>query len=205
MRTRLAGALALLLILPSCKKDRDSNTPDSSTSSSSSRRVAKRGVKPLEICEHLANMAAAEVGLREPPIDEQLMNECESELTIEAGIRGTDNWNEFGSCVLDSRDQAELEHCNRSYPMPGQVAVVASDGSRELEVCEHMIEVLMLENAAETGEVPTLTPDERAAVVEECARSFVAEQKPTRSDGAYHRMLDCIELAQSSEHMRACE
>lgn len=205
MQTRLVGALALLLILPSCKKDRSSHAPESNTSSSSSRRVAKRGVKPIEICEHLASMAAAEVGLRESVIDERLMNECESEVAIEAGVRGTDNWNAYGSCVLDSRNAAELERCDLSYPMPGQVAVVASDGSRELEVCEHMIEVLMLETAAETGEVPTLTKDERDAVEQECARSLVAEQKPTRSDAAYRRMLDCIELAQSSEHMRACE
>lgn len=195
--------MLVLLLVPGCK--RDTQTPEDGASSSGSRRVAKRAVAPMEVCEHLANMAADEAGLRKPEIDAQLMRECESELTLEAGMRGTDNWNAFGRCVLDSRSEAELQHCNITHPLPGPAGLVASDGARELEVCEHMIEVLMLESAAESGEVPQMSADERSKVEEECARSLVAEQKPQRSDAAYHEMLDCIELAQTTELMRACE
>ncbi|HVH97235.1 MAG TPA: hypothetical protein VM869_00930, partial [Enhygromyxa sp.] len=183
MRTRLVWALTLLL-LPGCK--RGTQAPeDGGSSASDSRRVAKRAITPLEVCEHLAKMAADEAGLRKPEIDAQLMRECESELALEAGMRGTDNWNAFGDCVLGSRSEAELQHCNASYPLPGPAGLVASDGSRELEVCEHMIEVMMLETAAQSGEVPQMTADGRSKLEEECARSMVAEQKPQRSDAAY--------------------
>lgn len=199
----LASALALLLV-PGCKRQH-SQAAEHEPSASSSRRVAKRSIEPIEICQHLAKLAAKQAGLRKPAIDERLMNECESELTIEAAMRGTDNWNTFGDCVLRSRSEAELAHCNLTHPMPGPGGLVASDGSRELEVCEHMIEVLMLESAAATGEVPRLSADERDALEQECARSLLTEQKPQRSDHAYHEMLDCIALAQTSELMRACE
>jgi hypothetical protein len=203
MRTRLGpvcgvGALALLVTLVGCKQRR-SEAPEHD-SSASATPDSKRNIKPAEVCKHLAHVAATEAGTRDSAIDRDLLDACEAEVAIEAGVRGTDNWNEFARCVLASRNPEDLELCNHLYPLPQP-----GPGSRELAVCEHLIEVLMLETAAQSGQVPQLTAEERERIEDDCARSLVLEQKPQRSPEAYEQMLDCMAGAQTRELMRACE
>jgi hypothetical protein len=199
MRTRFVWALALLVPLLGCKQRR-TEAPEHGSSSSSARAGTWRNIKPADVCKHLAHVAASEAGTRDSAIDRELLHKCEAEVAIEAGVRGTDNWNDFAQCVVASRNRDDLELCHHLYPLPQP-----GPGSKELQVCEHMIEVLMLESAAQSGEVPQLSAEERQAIEDECARSLVLEQKPTRSPEQYDKMLDCMAVAQTRELMRACE
>lgn len=205
----------LLLLVTACQKQpteapEDERGPSSRVGYGELAWQESTSIQPREVCQHLANMVAAEAGMSEAPIDPQMMAECEAELGVEAGIRGTDNWNAIAGCVLQARTEADIDYCDRTYPMPAQAGAQPGPGmvavsERELEVCEHMIEILMLESAAEMGAVPSLTREERQELVDECAQVMAAEQKPTRSPDEYERMLGCIEAAQTSDQMRACE
>lgn len=225
MRRPAVWALPLLLVT-ACKKQ-PTEAPEDERSSSSRSGYDDRAwnespsVQPREVCEHLARMVAAEAGMSEVPVDPQMMAECESELGVEAGIRGTDNWNAIAGCVLQARTEADIDYCDRTYPMPSQGGPsqggpsqggspgtsydLSAVSDREFAVCEHMIEVLILESAAEMGAVPSLTPEERRSLVDECAGTLVFEQKPAQSPDAYEHMISCIEAAQTSDQMRACE
>ncbi len=220
MQPRLSWALPLLLAIVACK-EQPTEAPEDGPSSSPagygelawSESAPSRSIDPREVCEHLARMVAAEAGMSEAPIDPEMMADCEAELRIEAGVRGTDNWNDVANCVLQARTGADIDYCNRTYPLPGSVPGQPGPGpnpggsvtERELLACDHMIEILMLESAAEMGEAPQLTSEEREALVGECARALAFEQRPQLSPDEYERMLVCIESAQSSEQMRACE
>ena len=216
-RTRLVWVLPLLLL--GCKK-RESEAPEdpgfAETNGYGSQpwtESSTAGVQPLAVCEHLARMVAAEAGVSELDLDPRMIQECEAELAIEANVRGTENWNAIANCVLQARSEADIDFCDRSYPMPGNAGPGPSGpgpsgppvGERELAVCDHMIEVFMLESAAETGEVPEVTRDERDAVVQECAAALVLEQAPALGPAEYERLLGCIEQARSSAQMQACE
>lgn len=111
---RLAWALPVLLIFTGCKPDA-TDAPDAGSSSSDSGDAS---ILPIEICQHLARIVAAEAGVRDAQIDPRIMTECEQDLSLEAGIRGTDNWNALAACVLESRDKADLDTCDQFYPMP---------------------------------------------------------------------------------------
>jgi hypothetical protein len=217
MQTRLVWALLLATV--ACK-NQPSEPPEQQPRSSPRSGYGElawtepTSIQPIEVCEHLTRMVAAEAGVSDPPIDPKLMADCESELAVEAGIRGTDSWNAIASCVLQARTKADIDYCDRTYPMPSQGRSqpgsqpgyeVHAVSERELVVCEHMIEVLMLESAAELGAVPTLTVEERQALVDECAQTLAFEQKPALSPAEYEQMLGCIADAESSDQMRACE
>jgi hypothetical protein len=208
----LIWLLPVLLAPLACKKqptqDPESEAP-ATAGYGSLAWTDERSVQPREVCEHLARMVALEAGLAEPPIDPTMMAECETELGIEAGIRGTDNWNDIAHCVLEARTEADIDRCDRNYPLPNQAGsgadAPAAVAERELSVCAHMIEILMLESAAETGEVPPLSSADRRGLVEDCAASLTYEQRPGMNPDAYEAMLGCIERAQTSEQMRSCE
>ncbi len=224
MRSRLVRALPSLLVplvLVACK-GRRSEPPEpgpepvagygSLAWTEAEAAAPTPAIRPIEVCEHLARMVAAEFGDEAPPIDLRMLAECESDLAVEAGLRGTDNWNAIAGCVLAARTEADIDACDRRHPMPAQSGPAADEpgagepgvGERELQVCAHMIDIFMLESAAESGEVPQLTRADRDELERGCAESLSQEQ-PARGGADYERMLACIEQARSSEQLRACE
>jgi hypothetical protein len=215
MRTRFVSALPILLVLvtaSSCKRG-SSEAPDDEPPPRKGYGdlmwSESTSIQPLEVCQHLGEVVAAEAGQPGTPIDPNLLANCEADMRIEAGLRGTDGWNAMASCVMNSTTAADIDYCDRTNPLPEQgggsggprnVAV----GERELGACDHVIDILMLETAAASGEVPPLTIDERRSLVQECAEALVLEQEPVLSPADYERLLECMETAESSVALRDC-
>lgn len=162
-------------------------------------------IAPIEICMHLAGLAAAEAGVSEPQFDPQLLAECERELAVEAAVRGSDNWNGMAACVLQARSGPEIDACNRAHPLPAPEAQgLPGEGSRERAACDHLVELLLLETAAESGEVPMLSSEERVGLSNECMATLLDEQQPNLSPADYDALLSCLIDARSSEQIQAC-
>lgn len=162
-------------------------------------------IAPIEVCMHLAGMAAAEAGVSEPQFDPQLISECERELTVEAAVRGSENWNGMAACVLQARSGPDIDECNRAHPLPSPEAQgLPGEGSRERAACDHLVELLLLETAAESGEVPMLSNEDRLGLSNECMATLLDEQQPNLSPADYDALLTCLLDARSSEQIQAC-
>jgi hypothetical protein len=218
MNSRLAWVLPALLAIAACKS-KASQPPDaragesSETPSGYEEAAYSTAIAPLQVCEHLAHMVAAEAGVSDPQIDPQMMAECERELTIEAAARGTSNWNGVAGCVLEARTGAELDACDRKYPLPSQAPPPGSaasagsptgDDSRERAACANMMEIIMLETAAEMGAVPEVTDAELAQLSDDCVNVLITEQRPNLSPADYGALLSCISSATTGDQIRQC-
>jgi hypothetical protein len=207
MYRRLAWALPALLVL-GCKPKPPQipDDEDRATSSGYGDAAYATGIQPIQVCEHLARMAAAEAGVLDPQIDPSTMAACSRELDIEAATRGTANWNEIASCVLRAQTDVDINDCDETHPMPtGPTSWDRADTERERIVCEHMLEIIMYEAAAELGTgAPPLSEQDRRELSDECVESFMAEQRPNLDAGAYEQLLTCIADAQSGAQMQTC-
>jgi hypothetical protein len=211
MYGRLAWALPALVALAGCKA-KSTEPPESS--GPSGQTESRRGytdayttggtIAPLDICMHLAGLAAAEAGVDEPQFDPQLIADCERELALEAAARGSENWNGMAACVLQARNGPDIDECNRAHPLPNQTRVLPGAGSREQEACDHLVELVLLETAAEHGEVPIVSSEERQGLRDECMAALVDEQQPNLSPADYDALLTCLIGAQTSEQIQAC-
>ena len=171
--------------------------------------------RPRLVCEHIMAMVLAEAGVTEPgDHDERVMAECEAELSAEAELRGPDNWNAIASCVLQAGNETELEACDRAHPMPSSAPsspggpggpVVTGEHPRERQACDHMIQVIIDEATAETGQVPTVSSEERQQLSDDCVGSLIMHERPNRSPASYQQLLDCIGRATTGPQLQACE
>lgn len=209
--TVLVLALASIA-LGGCKKTKPSDEPTHATEESrrgyaDAYTTGDRSIAPLDICMHLAGLAAAEAGVSDPQFDPQLIADCERELTLEAAVRGSENWNGLAACVLQARNGPDIDECNRAHPLPdpdAQGLPLPGQGSRERAACEHVVELLLLETAAESGEVPMISSEERLGLTNECIATLLDDQKPNLSPADYDALLTCLLDARSSEQIQAC-
>jgi hypothetical protein len=63
---------------------------------------------------------------------------------------------------------------------------------------------LLLETAAESGEVPMLSSDERNGLRDECMITLLDDQQPNLSPAEYQVLLTCLLATRSSEQIQAC-
>lgn len=162
-------------------------------------------IPPIEICMHLAGLAAAEAGVSEPQFDPQLLADCERELTLEAAVRGSENWNGMAACVLQAHSGPDIDQCNLAHPLPNPEAQgLPGEDSRERAACDHLVELLLLESAAESGEVPMISHEERLGLTNECMVTLLDEQQPNLSPADYDALLTCLIDARTSEQIQAC-
>jgi hypothetical protein len=208
IRSALPALVALALA--GCKAKQPSEPPERTSEPRRGYADAAYGngvvsIPPLEICMHLAGLAAAEAGVIEPQFDPQLIADCERELALEAAVRGSENWNAMATCVLAARGGPDLDECNRAHPLPApQAQGLPGEGSRERAACDHLVELVLLETAAEQGEVPDIASAERRGLVDECVAVLVDEQQPNLSPADYDALLTCLLDARSSEQIQAC-
>jgi len=217
MYERLVWALPLLASL-GCKP-KPSEEPEAPRSPSVSADYsaqafrAPASIQPIELCEHLARMVAAEAGVAGQPIDPQMMADCETELSMEAALRGTDNWNAIAACVLASRNDADLDQCDRRFPLPDDAGDRGDSGDLaefgdlflERETCGHMIEILLRDSAGQQAPPPELSEDELAGLREQCVSSLVRDQRPYLRPDDYVEMLECIGRAESGAQLHECQ
>jgi hypothetical protein len=201
--------LALAGSLGGCKKVEPSDSPEPADEPrrgyTDAYASSVGSIPPIEICMHLAELAAAEAGVIEPQFDPQLIADCERELALEAAVRGSENWNAMAACVLQSRGGPDLDDCNRAHPLPEpQAQSLPGEGSRERAACDHLVELVLLETAAELGEVPVVPNEERRGLVDECMVVLVDEQQPNLSPADYDALLTCLIAATSSEQIQTC-
>jgi hypothetical protein len=112
----------------------------------------------------------------------------------------------MATCVLEARSGPDLDACNRDHPVPELTAPEpAGTDSRERLVCDHLVELLLLETAAESGEVPMLSGEERRELVGECVTTLLEERRPIVSPADYDALLACLIDARSSRHIQSCE
>jgi hypothetical protein len=207
---RVVLVLALVSSLWGCKTGKPSDSPEPAATEShhgytDAYASSVASIPPVEICMHLAGLAAAEAGVIEPQFDPQLIADCERELSLEAAVRGSENWNAMAACVLQSRSGPDLDDCNRAHPLPDRQAQrLPGEGSRERAACEHLVELVLLETAAEQGEVPVVPIEERRGLVDECMVVLVEEQQPNLSPADYDALLTCLIDAASSEQIQTC-
>ncbi|PRP93404.1 hypothetical protein ENSA5_43030 [Enhygromyxa salina] len=212
MRARFVWVLpAAMLGLMACKPKPPKvpdDEPKATGASGYGDAAYSTGIAPIQVCEHLAAMVAAEAGIPDPQIDPSMMAECERELSIEAATRGTSNWNEVAGCVLEAQTEADINYCDRTYPLPGSGSAASpapsGDDSRERRVCEHMFEIVMIEATAELGEAPQITASERRQLSDECVATLVQEERPNRDAASYDQLLSCIGAANSGAEMERC-
>jgi hypothetical protein len=205
------GAIVLALVLVSiggCKA-KPSDAPEHATDDrrgyAEAYTAGASSIAPIEICMHLAGMAAAEAGVSNPQFDPLLLADCERELTVEAAVRGSENWNGMAACVLQARSGPDIDACNVAHPLPDPDAQgLPGEGSREQVVCDHLVELLLLETAAESGEVPMLSSEERKGLRDECMVTLLDDQQPNLSPGEYQVLLTCLLATRSSEQIQAC-
>lgn len=203
-------ALALLL-LPACKRKQDNSElerPGGAGTQEQAYVEQQPGqvIAPTQVCTHLMDLAAASAGV-EAEYDEQLLRECERELGLEAQARGPDNWNAIASCVLQSRNEADIDACDRNHPMPGAAPAAGGplpqDGP-ERRACDHMVDVLLTEASQAEGSPIQITEAERREISDDCVAKLLTDQ-PQIDPVEYQRMLDCVQMASSSAEMKACE
>ena len=70
--------------------------------------------------------------------------------------------------------------------------------------CIHMIEVVMAETAAATGEMPQVPESELDLMLAECGQMF-AEERASRSPESFQAMVACLDQAQSTQEFEACD
>lgn len=207
MDRRLSWALPILLVL-GCKPKppKMPDEGDRATTTDYGDAAYATSIAPIQVCEHLARMVAGETGVLDPQIDPSTMAACDQELNIEAAMRGTANWNEIAACVLQAKTEADLNTCDENHPMPaGPNGLGEADTQRERAVCEHMLDIVMLDTAAELGtELPPLSDKERQELSDECVNSFLAEQRPNLEPSIYDQLLTCIANAQTGADMQGC-
>ncbi|KIG16289.1 hypothetical protein DB30_04749 [Enhygromyxa salina] len=163
-------------------------------------------VQPMQVCEHLARMFEAENGHPEAKVDPRLLADCDHELRIEAATRGSANWNEIATCVLQAQTDDELEACDQRYPMPGNATALPASTEREQAACDHMFDIVMQETAEELGTAPpTISAQERQDLTDECVELFMVEHRPNLDDDSYARLLGCLTHAETGIQMQQCE
>ena len=201
MYRRLAWALPALLVL-GCKP-KPPQIPDEveeTPTADYGEAAYATSIPPIQVCEHLARMVAAEAGVLDPQIDPNTMVACDKELNIEAAMRGTANWNEIAACVLQAQTEADLDACDQQHPLPA-----AANSERERSVCEHMLEVVMQETATELGtQIPPLSDQDRRELGDECVEELLTEQRPNLAPSEYEQMITCIANAQTGAQMQQC-
>lgn len=205
MDSRSIWALSALLTLVGCKPKpqlpvEGPGTTDAYGEATQSGDPAS--IRPLEVCESLMRVAAAEAGVSDPQVDSGLLAECERELGIEAATRGSDNWNSLAGCVLRASSGADIEACDRANPMPGDAA--PSQVTRERIACENMLAIFEVEVSLEMGEQPPMTDAERTELVDECIAALLEEERPNLSPEDYDLLLRCVASAGDGEQLRAC-
>lgn len=207
MDRRLAWTLPALLVL-GCKPSPPQvpEDGDQTTGVHYGEAAYATSITPIQVCEHLARMVATEAGVLDPQLDPSTMAACDQELEIEAAMRGTANWNDIASCVLQAHTEPELDACDKEYPIPaGPQGWSEADIEQERAVCEHMLEVVMHETAAELGtQIPPLSDGERRGLSTECVESFLLDQRPNLDPSAYQQLLTCIANAQTGPQMQDC-
>jgi hypothetical protein len=205
--TGLGLGLALVA-LGGCKPkppDEPTHAPEARRGYTDAYTAGTSSVAPIEVCMHLAGMAAAEAGVSEPEFDPKLIADCERELTLEAAVRGSENWNGMAACVLQARSGPDIDACNLAHPLPNPEARgLPGADSRERAACDHLVELLLLETAAENGEVPMLSHEERGGLINECMVTLLDDQQPNLSPADYDALLTCLLDARSSEQIQGC-
>jgi hypothetical protein len=205
--TGLGLALALVALV-GCKpkpSDEPTHAPEARRGYTDAYTAGASSIAPIEVCMHLAGMAAAEAGVSEPQFDPQLLADCERELALEAAVRGSENWNGMAACVLQSRSGPDIDACNLAHPLPKPDAQgLPGEDSRERAACDHLVELLLLETAAESGDVPMLSNEERLGLSNECMVTLLDEQQPNLSPADYDALLTCLLDARSSEQIQSC-
>jgi hypothetical protein len=162
-------------------------------------------VEPYELCGHLARILIASGAIADPAVATQIVAGCENEMTIERELRGEESWTLVTTCVMAATTEAEVQRCDDMYPVPAAPAVPPGvDATRERQACAHVIDVFVEEETAVIGAPPQMGPEERLAIIEECAGTLVAGRL-NQSAEDYERSLRCIEQAQTSAQLNNCE
>jgi hypothetical protein len=162
-------------------------------------------VAPIEVCMHLAGLAAAEAGVSEPEFDPNLIADCERELSLEAAARGSENWSGMAACVLQARNGPDIDACNLAHPMPNpETRSLPGADSRERAVCDHLVELVLLETLAENEALPMISHEERSELIDECMVTLRDDHQPSLHPADYDALLTCLLDARSSEQIQAC-
>ncbi|NVB39129.1 hypothetical protein G6O69_14895 [Pseudenhygromyxa sp. WMMC2535] len=215
-RWLLCASAALSLCFVACKRDKDSTDPEEGTTAGGETQAGPSasaaygsGPSVSDVCMHLYQIVAADAGQPDAPVDPQMMDECQRELSAEQQMRGPENWAAVGNCVLQASSELEIDACDRAHPMPGQQGggpgMAIDPNSVESQVCVHMLEIVITETAEIQGAMPELSEDELRSLHEECVLSLLEGEKPNRSPESYQGLLECIAAGTNSAALQSCE
>jgi hypothetical protein len=196
------GLVALaLLSLPACKRDRGPSEPEPDGSNYDNPTPT-----PHEVCTHLADMIARELGGVDPRIQAETIATCTQDMTNEQQMRGTEGWDAVARCVIAAQNETDIDRCDELYPATNGGPATAATGKEE-EVCVIMVSVIAVEMLAEAeaaGEPPPeLSEGEVRAAHAECMSSL-EQARQNRTGADYDGLLDCLAASQSTQDMDRC-
>jgi hypothetical protein len=198
------GLIALaLLSLPACKRERGGPSEPGAEPATSYDSPTP---SPQEVCIHLAEMIAIELGGVDPQIQAETIATCTQDMTNEQQVRGSEGWDAVARCVMAAQNEADIDRCDQLYPASNAASPNAPTG-KEDEVCVIMVSVIAVELMAEAEAAgqppPELSDDEVRAAHAECLRSLeTARQSRTGTD--YDRLLGCLANSESTVAMDQC-
>jgi hypothetical protein len=127
---------------------------------------------------------------------------CLRRYRIARVFRSIGNWKTVVSCIDASPDLQAVDACERTT-LPAFAP--NSEYPRESATCMHLFALLILE---EMGVEPMLETEDFAEfepLVHECIDGLVGETRTERNPTEYLELLDCIDRAQTSASVDACE
>lgn len=207
---RLVPGLVALALLSStaCKRDRRTNEPEGNADPNGSSYDSPTPT-PAQVCTHLAEMIAIELGGVDPQVQAETIATCTADMISEQQMRGPEGWDAVSRCVMAAHDEADIDRCDELYPASGrsQPPNNASGATREDQVCLVMVSTIAVELMAEAeaaGEPPPqLSDDEIVNAHVECLRSL-EKARESRAGADYDRLLDCLGSADSTAAMDQC-
>lgn len=146
----------------------------------------------LRVCERRATLGDAAVE----------RDACLRHYQIARVFRSIGNWKTLASCIAASPDLQAIDACERAT-LPA--VEPDSEYPRESAACMHLFALLILE---EMGAEPMLETEDFAEfepLVRDCIDGLVGETRSERNPTEYIELLDCIDRAQTSASVDACE
>lgn len=155
------------------------------------------------VCTHsFALLVAENPALDSDAVERDFVSGCVTGNLARREQIGSAAWNQRASCIERAQTSAELRGCDGERPQPEPASRVAEPSLEPREVCRYVVDMVEAEVASQGGS-SLFTPEDRANLIEECAR--MAGEERDRDPGKYRREAECIVNTTTMAELNRCD